>query len=155
VFSISSTTIDATELKKNLADRRAGAFVTFEGWVRDHNEGKEVLTLEYEAYEMLCQNEARQILTEAMEKFGVIDVHCVHRTGELKIGELAVWVGVSSSHRGAAFDACRFVIDEIKTRLPIWKKETYTNGTSGWVNCQSHCGHVTAEQEALPAPLKR
>jgi len=105
VFSISSTTIDATELKKNLADRRAGAFVTFEGWVRDHNEGKEVLTLEYEAYEMLCQNEARQILTEAMEKFGVIDVHCVHRTGELKIGELAVWVGVSSSHRGAAFDA--------------------------------------------------
>lgn len=155
MFSIASTTIDANELKTKLADPRAGAFVTFEGWVRDHNEGKEVLTLEYEAYEALCQNEARQILSEARNKFGVIDVHCVHRTGELKIGELAVWVGVSSAHRSAAFDACRYVIDEIKSRLPIWKKETYANGSSGWVNCQSHCVHSPNNQEAVPAPLKR
>ncbi|CAN5727676.1 molybdenum cofactor biosynthesis protein MoaE [soil metagenome] len=155
MFSISSITIDSNELKIKLVDPRAGAFVTFEGWVRDHNQGKEVLTLEYEAYEALCQNEARQILSEAEEKFGVIDVHCVHRTGELKIGELAVWVGVSSAHRGAAFDACRYVIDEIKSRLPIWKKETYANGSSGWVNCQSHCGHSSSEQEAVPAQRKR
>ncbi len=155
MFSISSTTIDANELKVKLADPRAGAFVTFEGWVRDHNEGKEVLTLEYEAYEALCQNEARLILSEARNKFGVIDVHCAHRIGELKIGELAVWVGVSSAHRSAAFDACRYVIDEIKSRLPIWKKETYANGSSGWVNCQSHCGHSQNNQEAVPAPLKR
>lgn len=155
MFSISNATIDAAELKAKLIDRKAGAFVTFEGWVRDHNEGKEVLTLEYEAYEALCQNEALQILTEAREKFGVIDVHCVHRTGKLDIGEMAVWVGVSSAHRGAAFDACRYVIDEIKSRLPIWKKETYVNGSSDWVNCQSHCAHSSTQQEAVPAPLKR
>ena len=155
MFSISSTTIDADDWKAKLADSRAGALVTFEGWVRDHNEGKEVLTLEYEAYEALCQNEARQILSEARSQFGVIDVHCVHRTGELQIGDLAVWVGVSSAHRGAAFDACRYVIDEIKSRLPIWKKETYANGSSGWVNCQSNCGHSSTHQEAVLAPLKR
>lgn len=155
MFSISSITIDAAELKSKLADKRAGAFVTFEGWVRDHNEGKEVLTLEYEAYEALCQNEAKQILLESREKFGVIDVYCVHRTGKLAIGEMAVWVGVSSAHRGAAFDACRYVIDEIKSRLPIWKKETYANGSSDWVNCQSHCGHASTQQEAVPAPLTR
>lgn len=155
MFSISNTTIDAAALKLKLADAKAGAFVTFEGWVRDHNEGKEVLTLEYEAYEALCENEARQILIEAKKKFGVIDVHCVHRTGKLDIGDMAVWVGVSSAHRSAAFDACRYVIDEIKSRLPIWKKETYVNGSSDWVNCQSHCGHASTEQEAVAAPLKR
>jgi molybdopterin synthase catalytic subunit len=154
LFSISSSGVNIEELKEKLTDRSAGALVTFEGWVRDHNEGKQVLSLEYEAYEALCKNEAELILQEAKEKFGIIDVHCIHRTGLLKIGELAVWVGVSSKHRGAAFDACRYVIDEIKTRLPIWKKETYTNGSSGWVNCQSH-HHESAHEEAVPAPLRR
>lgn len=172
MFSISATTIEAENLKLKMADRRAGALVTFEGWVRDHNQGEQVLTLEYEAYEALCKNEAEQILKEAREKFGIIDVQCVHRTGELQIGEMAVWVGVSSAHRGAAFDACRYVIDEIKERLPIWKKETYINGSSGWVNCQTHSGqnqkhsdsrqnhhssqnHDSSHKEAVPAPLQR
>jgi molybdopterin synthase catalytic subunit len=154
MFSISEISIDANVLKDQLSDKKAGALVTFEGWVRNHNEGKDVLTLEYEAYEQLCKNEADLILSEAKEKFDIIDLRCVHRTGVLKIGELAVWVGVSSAHRGAAFEACRFVIDEIKSRLPIWKKEAYTNGSSGWVNCQSHHGHSQLGREAEPAPLK-
>lgn len=167
MFSISSTVIDTNQLRSNFTDKRAGAFVTFEGWVRDYNEGKDVLTLEYEAYDALCRHEADQILAEAKEKFGIIDAHCVHRTGLLSIGDLAVWVGVSSAHRGGAFDACRYIIDEIKSRLPIWKKETYVNGSSGWVNCQSHCSHgstpnentdphkTSAKSEVATAPLKR
>jgi molybdopterin synthase catalytic subunit len=155
MFSISETSIDATKLKENFSNSHAGAFVSFEGWVRDHNEGKEVLTLEYEAYDQLCNNEAQAIFAEVREKFGVIEVCCVHRTGALKIGELAVWVGVSSAHRGDAFAACRYLIDEIKSRLPIWKKETYLNGTTGWVNCQTHCAHTQPHQEASPAPLHR
>lgn len=147
MFSISSTTLDTEALKTKLADSRAGALVTFEGWVRDQNEGKSVLTLEYEAYEALCRNEADLILDETRKKFEILDVVCVHRTGALQIGEMAVWVGVSAAHRGPAFDACRYVIDEIKMRLPIWKKETYVNGTSGWVNCQSHC-HTGAKMSA-------
>ena len=60
---------------------------------------------------------------------------CVHRTGHLQLGELAVWVGVTAEHRGAAFDACRYIIDEAKARLPIWKKEHYASGATAWINC--------------------
>lgn len=155
MFSISETTIDVAKLKENFSNSQAGAFVTFEGWVRDRNAGKEVLTLEYEAYDQLCANEAQLIFAEVKVKFSVIDVRCVHRTGKLKIGEMAVWVGVSTAHRGDAFEACRYLIDEIKLRLPIWKKETYVNGTSGWVNCQSDCGnHSEPHQEASTAQLR-
>ena len=81
MFSISQTTIDATKLKESFFNSRAGAFVSFEGWVRDHNEGKEVLTLEYEAYDQLCKNEAQAIFAEAREKFGVIGpAHAVQNT---------------------------------------------------------------------------
>ena len=133
MFNIS---IDVSELKNSLSDRRAGALVTFEGWVRDHNEGKSVIELEYEAYDALCANEAERILCEASDKFKIIAARCAHRQGKLAIGDLAVWVGVTSVHRADAFAACQYIIDEIKTRLPIWKKETYVDGTSGWVNCQ-------------------
>jgi molybdopterin synthase catalytic subunit len=95
-----------------------------------------VLRLEYEAYEPLAVSEAQKIFAEAKQKFPYLQAHCVHRTGLLEIGDCAVWVGVSSPHRDEAFRACRFIIDEVKVRLPIWKKEHYADGNSGWVNCE-------------------
>ena len=71
----------------------------------------------------------------AVERFSVTAVRCEHRIGKLEIGDCAVWVGVTAEHRGAAFDACRYIIDEAKARVPVWKKEHYADGSSGWVNC--------------------
>ena len=92
--------------------------------------------LEYEAFEELGLKEGERIVEEAIRRFGVQKAACVHRVGDLAIGELAVWVGVSSGHRGEAFAACRYIIDEVKHRVPIWKKEHYLDGDSGWVNCE-------------------
>ncbi|HEX7081372.1 MAG TPA: molybdenum cofactor biosynthesis protein MoaE [Gammaproteobacteria bacterium] len=134
-FEIRHDPIDPESLKRRLEHRSAGACATFEGWVRDHNEGEAVTALEYEAYEPVAVAEGREILAEAMRRFDVIAAHAEHRVGVLAIGDCAVWVGVTAAHRGAAFDACRFIIDEIKQRVPIWKKEHYADGASGWVNC--------------------
>ena len=117
--------------KKALPDPRAGACVTFEGWVRDRNEGQAVQSLEYEAYVPLAEKEGAQILAEAREKFALMGAACVHRVGHLALGELAVWVGVTAEHRGAAFEACRYIIDEAKARLPIWKQEHYAERRDG------------------------
>jgi molybdopterin synthase catalytic subunit len=118
-----------------LEDLRAGACVTFEGRVRNHNEGRAVQALEYEAYVELGVAEGERILAEARARFEVLGIVAVHRTGALALGDLAVWVGVAAAHRGAAFDACRYVIDEVKARVPIWKKEHYVEGESAWINC--------------------
>lgn len=133
-FSISNTTIDLDELKCRVSTPEAGGFVAFEGWVRENNEGKEVTALEYEAYEELAVKEGQRILEEARQ-FDILKACCVHRTGPLKVGELAVVVMVSSAHRKEAFVACEFIINEIKKRVPIWKRETYADGTTSWVNC--------------------
>lgn len=135
MFKISSDPLNPTALQTALADAQAGACVTFEGWVRNHNEGRPVQALDYEAYAELAEKEGARILAEAREKFAVRAVFAVHRVGALRIGDLAVWVGVSAAHRGAAFDACRYVIDEVKARVPIWKKEHYVGGASEWINC--------------------
>src|SRR5690349_25072311 len=105
-FRISSLSIEPAALDRELVDPHAGACVTFAGWVRDHNEGRAVSALEYEAFAPLAEREGNRILEEARAKFEVLRVGCVHRVGALQIGELAVWVGVSAAHRGAAFDAC-------------------------------------------------
>ena len=148
-FKIQSEPIDPHALEARLRDDRAGACVTFEGWVRDHNEGEAVTALDYEAHEPIAVAEGEKILAEARERFDVIAIHAEHRVGALAIGDCAVWVGVSAAHRGAAFDACRWVIDEIKARVPIWKKEHYVGGDSGWVNCATRApshraGHAAA-----------
>ena len=148
MFTISNTPIDAPTLQQALGDPKAGACVTFEGWVRNRNEGQPVLSLEYEAYALLAESEGKRILAETRERFAVIGASCVHRVGHLELGDLAVWVGVTAEHRGAAFDACRYIIDEAKARLPIWKKEHYTDGDSGWVNCEA-CANP-AHQHAHP-----
>ncbi len=134
-FSISTDTLDPVSLRAALLRHDAGAFVAFEGWVRNVNDGRPVTRLVYEAYEPLAIKEGARILEEARSRFGLLDVACVHRVGALDLGDMAVWVGVVSGHRDAAFPACRYVIDEVKARVPIWKKEHYTDGVTGWVHC--------------------
>jgi molybdopterin synthase catalytic subunit len=143
MFTIASTSIDPAGLQRALTDARAGACVTFEGWVRDRNEGQPVLSLEYEAYALLAETEGERILAEARDKFALIGAHGVHRIGHLRLGEMAVWVGVTAEHRGAAFEACRYIIDEAKARLPIWKKEHYASGATAWINCATRGEHGT------------
>lgn len=133
--------IHPDELRVELFDPAAGAYVAFEGWIRNKNEGHEVLRLEYEAYDIIAIKEGQKVIAEAREKYPILQAHCVHRTGLLEIGECAVWVGVASAHRDEAFLACRYIIDEVKVRLPIWKKEHYVDGHSGWVNCERCAAH--------------
>ena len=144
VFRFARAAIDGAALRTELADPASGGFAAFEGWVRNHNEGRDVRRLEYEAFEELAVKEGERIVRAAIERFGVAHALCVHRVGSLEIGELAVWVGVSSGHRGEAFQACRYIIDVVKHHLPIWKKEHYTTGDSGWVNCE-RCAEATHE----------
>ena len=137
MFSLSIEAIDPGTLRQSLNNRSAGALSVFEGWVRDHNEGRPVIALDYEAFESLANKEAERIIEEARERFEILEAVCVHRVGRLNVGDLAVWVGVSAQHRDAAFKACRYLIDAIKERLPIWKQESYADGSSVWVNCQA------------------
>jgi adenylyltransferase/sulfurtransferase len=157
MFRFSSTSLDESTLRATLNDPTCGGYAAFEGWVRDHNEGRRVRRLEYEAFEPLAIKEGERILAEAIARFGVAHASCVHRIGALEIGEKAVWVGVTARHRDEAFRACRYIIDEVKHRVPIWKKEHYESGDSGWVNCErcaehaetAHAGHTRG---AAPAP---
>lgn len=135
-FRFSQGPIDAAKARRELLDPGAGGFVTFEGWVRDFNEGQEVTALEYEAFQALAVKEGERIVAEAAARFPIRHALCIHRVGALALTDMAVWVGVSATHRGEAFDACRFIIDEVKHRVPIWKKEHYRSGDSGWVNCE-------------------
>ena len=136
-FRIQATPLAPELDRTQLALPACGGYVSFEGWVRDENEGQQVLKLEYQAYDRLAVKEGKRILAEAAARFPLERAACVHRVGELEIGDLAVWVGVSGAHRDEAFLACRYIIDEVKHRVPIWKKEHYTSGDSGWVNCEA------------------
>jgi molybdopterin synthase catalytic subunit len=133
-FRLEAASIDGSALRAELQAQAAGGFACFEGWVRDRHRGRDVLRLDYEAYEALAEREGEAILDEARSRFEVVDLRCTHRTGTLALGEVAVWVGVSAAHRDAAFAACRYVIDEIKRRVPIWKREHYADGDSGWIH---------------------
>jgi molybdopterin synthase catalytic subunit len=134
LFTLGETTIDAAALMRGLSRTTAGACVTFEGWVRDRNAGRAVLRLDYQAYTPLALSEGARILAEATQRFEIVEARCAHRLGSLAIGDLAVWVGVSAGHRDAAFAACRYIIDEVKQRVPIWKNEHYADGESGWLH---------------------
>ncbi|HZZ57709.1 MAG TPA: molybdenum cofactor biosynthesis protein MoaE [Opitutaceae bacterium] len=136
-FLLSSTPIDAAAAGSILVDDGAGAYLTFEGWVRDENEGKPVTLLEYEAYWPLAEKEGERIIEEAFERFPIRGARCVHRVGRLNLGDMAVWVGVTAAHRGAAFDACRYIIDQTKARVPIWKREHFADGTKAWTNAKN------------------
>lgn len=141
MIRISDSAISVEALRESMADPGAGGLCVFEGWVRNENEGHKVERLEYEVYEPLAISEGEKVLAEAQQHFPHLQAICVHRSGLLEIGECAVWVGVAAAHRDEAFKACRYIIDQIKVRLPIWKKEHYVDGNSGWVNCE-RCANV-------------
>ena len=133
-FRLADARIDAGSERAALGHSAAGACVAFEGWVRDHSDGRAVHRLDYQAYAPLAETEGEAILAAAVARFDVREVRCVHRVGSLAIGDLAVWAGVSADHRDAAFAACRWIIDEVKRRVPIWKNEHYADGESGWLH---------------------
>lgn len=136
MFDITEKPIDTTALRRRLQSPKAGALAVFEGWVRDHHEGREVARLEYECEPILCRAEAGRILREARRRFDLLDLAVVHRVGRLEIGDTAVWIGVASAHRDPAFAACRFLIEELKVRLPIWKKEHYREQSARWIGME-------------------
>lgn len=133
-FRLADAAFDIVPLRAALRADTAGAFCSFEGWVRDHHGGRAVGGLRYDAYAALANREGERILDDAVTRFAIVDARAVHRTGDLAIGDLAVWVGVSAAHRAAAFDACRWIIDALKVDVPIWKHERYTDGTADWLH---------------------
>lgn len=122
--------IAAEHLLAQLKDGSDGAVCVFDGIVRNNTRGRRTLHLDYEAYEDMALKEMHALRLQAMERFGVRDVTIVHRLGRLFVGETSVWIGVASAHRGAAFDACRWVIDTLKKTVPIWKREQFADGAA-------------------------
>lgn len=111
----------------------AGGYVCFEGKVRNIANGREVFRLEYEAYPEMAEAEGNKLVAEAVAQFGLIAAQIVHRVGILEIGETAVVIQTASRHRREAFAGCEWLIDELKQRVPIWKRESYADGDSGWI----------------------
>ena len=120
--------IPAAEIVAGLKAGADGAVCVFDGIVRDNTRGRKTLYLDYEAYREMALSQMSVLASEAVTKFGVRDVAVVHRLGRLHVGESSVLVAVASAHRGAAFDACRWLIDTLKKTVPIWKKEQFVDG---------------------------
>lgn len=125
--------IDDTALTAAATRADCGAIVTFLGTTRNHHEGRSVLRLEYEAYEPMALAALARIEDEAVLRFGVASCAIVHRLGEVPVAEASVAVVVAAAHRGPAFDACRWAMDELKRAVPIWKKEYFAGGGEAWV----------------------
>ncbi|WP_277867115.1 molybdopterin synthase catalytic subunit [Candidatus Synechococcus calcipolaris] len=140
---ISSTAIAPEKLKSLLVDTQSGGFVSFEGWVRNHNLGQAVTALDYQVYDALAYKEGSKIIGEALAKFNLCHAIACHRSGHLELGEIAVWVGTTAHHRRGAFLGTEYIIDQIKVRLPIWKKEHYVDQPSAWVYCREHHSHLS------------
>jgi molybdopterin synthase catalytic subunit len=125
--------IDAARLLGDCVSDDDGAALLFWGVVRNHNEGRAVSHLEYHAYAEMAERMMLQIGEEAIARFGVGGVRVVHRVGRLAIGEASVAIAVASPHRAEAYEASRYVIEELKRRVPVWKREGYVDGESEWV----------------------
>lgn len=133
LVAVTAEPLDASSLLSFVAGPGAGCSVLFTGTVRDHSPGRTgVTTLEYEAYAGVVEDKIGTIVAETFERWDVLRIAAVHRVGTLAIGESAVMVAVSSGHRVAAFPAARYLIDELKSRAPIWKKEHWSGGAE-WV----------------------
>ena len=131
--SVGPEVIDPAEVLARVGDDRDGASILFLGVVRDHADGRPVRGMRYDSYVEMAQGVLAEIAGEAAERAGTDRLAVVHRTGELGIGEVSVAIAVSSPHRAEAYDASRYVIEEIKKRLPVWKKEHYADGAAEWV----------------------
>ncbi len=134
--------IDIRAIRKSLDHPEDGAALIFDGVVRNNTRGRRTLFLDYEAYESMALNEMEKLAQASLEHFKVRNVCLVHRLGRLEIGETSVMIGVASAHRGAAFEACRWLIDTLKKTVPIWKKEHFEDGA------------VWADGEAFPEEIR-
>lgn len=144
--------LDAAGVLSRVGTDRDGAVVLFLGNVRNHHEGRAVEGILYEGYEPMAEDLLRILSGEALERFGVTRVAVEHRLGTLKVGDASVAVAVSSPHRAEAFQAAQWVMDELKRRIPVWKKETFTDGDSAWVRGKDpretmSPGHLVAEDD--------
>jgi molybdopterin synthase catalytic subunit/molybdopterin converting factor small subunit len=135
--------IDTEAVVGRLKRPEDGAAVIFDGVVRDNTRGRRTLYLDYEAYEAMALKQMESLAVEARARFGVRGASIVHRLGRLEIGETSVLIVVASAHRGAAFEACRWIIDTLKKTVPIWKKEYFEDGA------------VWADGEAFPEEIRR
>lgn len=126
--------IDLEHLVREIADTSNGATVLFSGTVRDVNDGREVTGIDYQSYAAMAESELARIVAEACERFGTAHVVAEHRVGTLSLGEVSVAVAAAHPRRAGAFDAARYVIEQIKVRVPIWKLEHYRDGTREWVD---------------------
>jgi molybdopterin synthase catalytic subunit len=140
--------LSADEAAAAVASPQAGAINLFFGVVRDNNLGRDVHYLEYDAYPGMAEKVMRQLGEQAMERFGLEDVAILHRTGRLEIGETSLLVAVSCGHRAASFEAGHWLVDEIKKRVPVWKKEVWSDGES-WIE-----GPESLGMQQAPASLR-
>jgi molybdopterin synthase catalytic subunit len=140
VFKIVDSAISLNELAAAVSDPAAGAVATFTGTTRDHNHGRKVVGLEYEAYEDMAIAEFGKIADRACERWNLEHIAIVHRVGKVPIGEASVAIAVSAAHRADALAACHFAIDELKVVAPIWKKE-YFEGGEVWIGSLADCAH--------------
>ncbi len=135
MFILQENPIDPVKAKNMCRNPANGAVVIFEGMVRaDEHKGTTVSELLYIADSPACLAEGEKIIKEALSKFSISEAVCIQRIGQLKTTETAVWIGVWASHRDEAFKGCRYIIEEIKKRLLIWKKEFYADGTKAWIH---------------------
>lgn len=133
VSRLTRAPIEIESLIRAVSAPALGGIATFLGLVRDHHGGRGVLRLEYSAYEAMAETESARIVAEAESRWPA-RVAVLHRLGELAIGDVAIGVAVASAHRAPAFEACRFIVEEMKHKVPIWKKEFYADGTVAWVD---------------------
>jgi molybdopterin synthase catalytic subunit len=143
--------IDTTALLREVEAARNGAAVLFIGTVREENEGRPVAGIEYAAYAAMAERELEVIVAECSTRFDTKDIVAEHRIGCLAIGEVSVAIAAAHAHRAQAYDASRFVIEQIKLRLPVWKCEAYVDGTREWVDQGRETGNGKRETEQ-PVP---
>ena len=130
---VTEDAIDPARMLSGALSPADGAALLFWGVVREQNDGRAVSQLEYSAYGPMAEREMLRIAHEARERFGTGAIHVVHRVGRLEIGEASVAIAVASPHRGEAYEASRYVIEQLKQRVPVWKREGYVDGETEWV----------------------
>jgi molybdopterin synthase catalytic subunit len=134
ITAVTTDELDVAAHERAVADPRAGAVVSFAGVVRDHDHGRAVTVLEYEAHPS-AEQVLREVAAEIAADPEVYAVAVSHRVGKLDIGDVALAAAVATAHRAAAFAACARLVDEVKARLPVWKRQVFADGTEEWVNC--------------------
>ena len=135
MIGIQAEEILVDDLLRAVRSTRSGAVALFLGTVRDHNRGRRVRYLEYQAYAEMAESELRKLVAETERRFEISSVALLHRTGRLELGEISVAVAIAAPHRVAAIEACRYVIDTLKQTVPIWKKEVFDGGEV-WIEGQ-------------------